>query len=217
MDCNGEDELRTGYILALITALSGCSHYSSSADRQSSADSFFERLSSFCGKAYAGRLVSGEPVDAEMAGVPLVMHVRNCTGTEIRVPFHVGKPDGSWDRSRTWIISRTPTGLRLKHDHRHEDGSHDQVTMYGGDTATIGSIERQEFPVDQESIALFQREALARSITNIWAIEIVTDDSKRSPGFVYELKRVGENARLFRVAFDLSTPVDTPPPPWGQN
>ena len=33
------------------------------------------------------------------------MHVRSCTPTEIRVPFHVGE-----DRSRTWVITRTDGG-----------------------------------------------------------------------------------------------------------
>ena len=32
----------------------------------------------------------------------------------------------------------TATGLRLKHDHRHEDGHPDKVTLYGGDTADAG-------------------------------------------------------------------------------
>jgi hypothetical protein len=31
--------------------------------------------------------------------------------------------------------------------------------------------------------------------------------------FVYELARPG-TARLFRVEFDLTTPVAEPPPPW---
>ena len=46
------------------------------------------------------------------------MHVRECSEDAIRIPFHVGE-----DRSRTWVVTRTANGLRLKHDHRHEDGS----------------------------------------------------------------------------------------------
>jgi hypothetical protein len=97
--------------------------------------------------------------------------------------------------------------VRLKHDHRHEDGTPDAVTMYGGDTAAVGTSTRQEFPVDAESIALFETQGLTASVTNIWAMEI-------EPGarFVYELARPG---RLFRVEFDLTTPVAVPPAPWG--
>jgi hypothetical protein len=57
------------------------------------------------------------------------MHVRTCSENALRIPFHVGD-----DHSRTWVITRTENGLRLKHDHRHEDGSEDAVTQYGGDS-----------------------------------------------------------------------------------
>jgi hypothetical protein len=170
------------------------------------ADAFLARIATHCGQAFAGRIVANEPPPAEpdaFEGKSLVMHVRGCAADELRVPFHVGD-----DHSRTWVITRTADGLRLKHDHRHEDGSPDPVTMYGGDTAEPGTAQRQEFPVDAESIATFEREGLAASVTNTWAIEI-------EPGqqFVYELARPG--GRLFKVVFDLTAPVELPPAPWG--
>ncbi len=162
---------------------------------------FFDRLSDLCGRAFAGRLVSSDEADIEMAGEPMVMHVRTCSEDEIRIPFHIGT-----DRSRTWVISRTATGLRLKHDHRHEDGSEDAVSQYGGDTVSAGSAQRQEFPADDFSKALFEREGLAVSTANVWAMEV-------DPGsaFAYELRRT---ERFFRVEFDLATPVATPDDPW---
>lgn len=202
-----------GNCIALL-ALAGCTTSNGTTAKQSSADTFFAVLSSYCGKAFSGRLTSNDAVDADMRGVPMIMHVRNCSNSEIRVPFHVGKSDGSWDRSRTWVINRTPYGLRLKHDHRHEDGTPDKVTMYGGDTASLGTAQRQEFPVDADSIELFKNSGLGRSITNIWAIE-VTSKKDKSPNFAYELRRVGENERFFRVEFDLGKPVSPPPAPWG--
>lgn len=167
-------------------------------------DAFFGALAALCGQAFAGRIVANDPPSPNdaFAAKSLVMQVRGCEANELRIPFHVGD-----DRSRTWVITRTATGLRLEHDHRHADGSPDAVTMYGGDAAAPGSPSRQEFPVDVESKALFERGGLAASLTNTWAIEI-------HPGvkFVYELARTG---RLFRVEFDLTTPVTAPPPPWG--
>ena len=59
------------------------------------------------------------------------MHVRKCTADTIRIPFHVGD-----DASRTWVVTRTTTGYRLKHDHRHRDGSEDKLTQYGGNSTT---------------------------------------------------------------------------------
>lgn len=169
------------------------------------ADEFLARIAEHCGQAFAGRVAVDRPaaVDDPFAGKQLVMHVRDCAEGEIKVPFHVGD-----DRSRTWVLTRTATGLRLAHDHRHEDGSPDEVTDYGGETVAPGTPRRQEFPVDEGSIATFERAGLAASVTNVWAIEI-------EPGerFLYELSRPG--GRLFQAEFDLTAPVPTPPVAWG--
>lgn len=169
------------------------------------ADLFLARVAAHCGQAFAGRIVANEPVqgDDPFDGKALVMHVRECSDMEVKVPFHVGD-----DHSRTWVLTRTAPGLRLKHDHRHEDGSEDAVTMYGGDTVSEGSAMRQEFPVDAYSVEMFQREGLGASVANTWAMEI-------EPGtrFLYELSRPG--GRLFQVEFDLARPVPLPPTPWG--
>lgn len=169
------------------------------------ADIFMARIAKHCGQAFEGRLLANEPAPARdgLAGQRLVMHVRECRDGEIKIPFHVGE-----DRSRTWVLTRTPTGLRLKHDHRHEDGTSDEVTMYGGETKEPGTETRQEFPVDQESIALFASRNNTGSQTNTWAMEI--EPERR---FLYELSR--PDGRLFRLEFDLTRPVDTPPAPWG--
>ena len=177
-------------------------------------DAFWAALSTHCGKAYAGRLVSDEAADADMRGMAMAMHVRDCSDTRIAVPFHIQRADGTWDRSRTWLITRTSSGLRLKHDHRHEDGSEDSLTKYGGDTASPGTAQTQAFPVDAESIALFQREGRTVSLTNVWQVSV---DPAGTPdaAYVYALTRPAPNARLFRVMFDLTRQVPAPPAPWG--
>jgi hypothetical protein len=196
-------------------------------------DRFFTALTALCGRAFSGKLVTNESADADMAGKAMVMHVSDCSASEIRVPFHIrtGKGDATddeeaaWDRSRTWVVTRQnpvsglQAGLRLKHDHRHKDGTADAVTQYGGDSihqspATSKPVsfgaQRIEFPVDAESIATFRANGLGRSVTNIWALEL------SSTAFAYELRRNGENARHFRVEFDLTQAVPPPPPAWGQ-
>jgi hypothetical protein len=164
-----------------------------------------QRIAQHCGQAFEGRILVDVPAtpDDPFAGQRLVMHVRRCDADRIEIPFHVGE-----NRSRTWVLTRTATGLRLKHDHRHEDGTPDVLTMYGGDTTSPGTAIRQEFPVDAESIALFQAQGRAASVTNTWAMEI-------EPGrrFLYELTRPG--GRRFQVEFDLTRPIAPPPPAWG--
>jgi len=181
---------------AALVLSSGC------VTTQSERGDFLSNLSSLCGQSYSGRIVS-PPVAADeaFAGKPLVMHVAKCSADATRIPFHVGD-----DHSRTWVLTRTPTGLRLKHDHRHSDGSEDRVTQYGGDSTTPPDAERQLFPADEFTKALLRREGNIAGVDNVWAVE-------HRPGlFAYELRRPG---RFFRVEFDLNHPVSTPPAAWG--
>lgn len=175
---------------------------------QAPADAFMAAVAAHCGKAFEGRIAVNEPkTDAAdpFDGKRLVMHVRGCEDPahQLRIPFHVGD-----DHSRTWVLTRTDTGLRLKHDHRHADGSPDAVTMYGGDSKPPGTAQRQAFPVDADSVAMFRKDNMAVSTTNTWAMEIEPDER-----FVYELTR--PDGRRFQVVFDLSKPVALPPAPWG--
>lgn len=163
---------------------------------------FFDQIKAYCGQAFAGKLVKSNDSDKDMLSKSLVMHVRECSDSELKVPFHVGD-----DHSRTWVITKTEQGLRLKHDHRHADGTSDKVTMYGGDTATPGTATKQAFPADQHSKTMFAANNMQASSGNTWFVEII-------PGKVYRygLKREG---REFEVEFDLTKPVATPPTPWG--
>ena len=200
--------IRLALLAAAAAALAGCVSPSgtgagTAADPQAR---FMATLAGHCGKAYAGRLVSTDAADADMQGRAMVVHFRECSPTRMAIPFHVQAAEGTWDRSRTWLITRTDSGLRLKHDHRHADGSADAVTMYGGDTATDGSAGAQNFPVDAESIALFRAKGLTGSVTNVWRVEV------DAATYAYQLSREG---RLFRVEFDLTTPIAPPPAPWG--
>jgi hypothetical protein len=157
------------------------------------ADTLWSRLQPLCGKAFEGKMVEGtEPSDAAIGRERLVMHVRQCSANEIRIPFHVGE-----NRSRTWVLTRTAAGVRLKHDHRHEDGSEDRVTQYGGD-----SVDGTDFPADEYTAKLIPAAA-----TNIWTVAV------RDNTFTYALRREAQNRR-FRVDFDLTRPVPPPPAPW---
>lgn len=163
-------------------------------------EAFWRTLRALCGQAFAGKVVeSTSATDAAFAGETLVMHVRACGENEIRIPFHVGA-----NRSRTWVITRTPSGLRLKHDHRHEDGAEDKVTQYGGDTAAPGTATRQDFPADK-----FTAELIPAAKTNVWSLLLSPVKT-----FSYRLVREAEGRR-FRVEFDLTHPVAAPPAPWG--
>jgi hypothetical protein len=197
--------LRSTLILAFfatasaITPAVSATPAASAASDAAPAGQFFHALQQLCGKRVAGTIVADQPppaADDPFTGRALEMHVRDCSADEVRIPFAVGE-----DRSRTWIITRTATGLRLKHDHRHSDGTPDALTMYGGDTVAPGTAQRQSFPADAETLTLFKAQDRAVSLTNVWALELV-----EGRYFIYELAR--PTGRLFRVRFDLA---DTAP------
>lgn len=179
-------------IAAAVFALSACATVPTPAPQQ---DAFMANLNALCGQRFVGRVVSTDAADANFARSRLVMHVRDCSADEVRIPFHVGE-----DKSRTWVISRNEAGgLTLKHDHRDPEGRPDGFHWYGGDTVSAGTAERQEFPVDEFSKELFIAGDAPVSTTNVWAVEV-------HPGttFAYELRRAN---RHFRVEFDLTRPV----------
>ena len=160
---------------------------------------FWEALEGLCGGAFPGELIDAPADDDWWEAERIVMHVRECHDDEIRIPLHIDD-----DRSRTWVVTRTDTGLQLKHDHRLEDGTPDEAnTDYGGHTEDAGSRWRQTFPADDYSIG-----EVAGRATQFWYLEVRPEQD-----FAYGLLRQ-ETGLYYRVVFDLTTPVEEPPPPW---
>ncbi len=162
-------------------------------------ETFWSELKTLCGKSFAGTVVAAPVDDTTFKDKTLVMHVRSCEKDRIRIPFMVGD-----DRSRTWILSRKKERIMLKHDHRHEDGKPDKVTMYGGLTTSPGMATRQVFPADTETF-----QVLPAAAPNVWWIELVPGEH-----FSYNLRRMGSE-RYFSIKFDTKTPIKTPAAPWG--
>lgn len=99
---------------------------------------FWEKLLTHCGKAYEGELITGGTDD--FIGRKLIMHVRSCKEGIIQIPFVVGE-----NRSRTWILTLKDDLIQLKHDHRHQDGSEEDITQYGGTSPNTGLAGLQFF------------------------------------------------------------------------
>jgi hypothetical protein len=166
----------------------------------STHDDFFNSIAKLCGNAFEGKVVFDNDPSPTFDN-KLMMHVRICSSTQLQIPLHVGN-----DASRTWIISKTGSGLSLKHDHRKEDGSDDPLTMYGGHTLDAGHVQVQSFPADQYSKELFTRTGIPQSAGNTWQMSIYAEK------LTYRMVREG---REFRVDFDLTNPIEAPAAPWG--
>lgn len=173
----------------------------SSASLAAPRDDFFAQLKKLCGKSYAGQIVQHNKADESWLKEAKIMHVRDCSEQEIRIPLHVGE-----NRSRTWIISRVAGGLRLKHDHRHKDGTPEKLTLYGGNSQDGADAMQQSFPADAETKDMFLKNDLKVATSNVWKLAIVPGKS-----FSYSLTREG---RHFQINFDLSKEVPTPPAVW---
>ena len=227
-----------------LALLAGCTTPAPPGDTPAAASpqqAFWQALSSHCGKAYAGALATEDARDADWAGKAMVAHWAACEEDRVAIAFHVEEapPSSSseavghaetsssseavgrenpWNRSRTWIVTRHGAGadtrFTLKHDHRHDDGEADAVTFYGGTSADAGSARAQDFPVDAESVALFTREGLDASLTNVWHVAVDPAGSKDAR-FAYQLTRRNDPTRRFRVEFDTTKAVAPPPPAWG--
>ncbi|WP_245584988.1 hypothetical protein [Psychroserpens burtonensis] len=158
---------------------------------------FWNTLQSHCGKAYQGQLELPKE-DKDFGGKQLVMHVRKCTDKEIKIPFFVGE-----DKSRTWILSYDDNQMTLIHDHRHKDGTKDDVNFYGGITTNTGKADIQIFSADKHT-----QKMIPAAATNVWWITI--DETT----FTYNLRRFGTD-RVFKVVMDLTQTIKTPDAPWG--
>lgn len=166
-------------------------------DAETGATAFWDTLMSHCGKAFEGEVIQA-PENDDFRGKKLVMHLLSCSDNEIFIPFNVGD-----NRSRTWVLRYDNGRIELKHDHRHEDGTDDEVTMYGGTTTNSGLPDIAVFPADEET-----REIIPAAATNVWWITV--DDST----YTYNLRRLGTD-REFSISFDLTKEIEIPEPSWG--
>jgi len=188
-----------GFTVAFTLAVTAAITAAASANE----NNVWDVLSANCGKAFAGKIIKDTDPSDTWTNARIVMHIRDCSENKIKVPLHVSE-----NRSRIWIITKMPAGkMRLKHDHRHSDGTSDDVTMYGGTSA--GGVDGSAtitFPVDAESIASFKKNGLDASVSNSWHLSV--------GAHVFHYKLTRPSGREFEVAFDLGKPVELPPKAW---
>lgn len=130
----------------------------------SRAPNLFETLAELEGQSFVGAMTFPEQPDHPMNQI-MKIEVQKTTTGELRIPLQVGD-----DRSRTWVLSRTESGIQLKHEHRHADGHLDATTNYGGcdNSPKLGNL--LIFPADQETAEL-----LPEASSNVWSLRLSPD------------------------------------------
>ena len=154
----------------------------------SAEEAFFQNISERCVDTYFGDSVFPDDPEHELYGAKLQMTIESCTEDEIRIPFQVND-----DKSRTWILTLSDEGLLFKHDHRHEDGTPDEITNYGGWAADGGSPTMMSFPADSDTADL-----LPEAVTNMWTMELDLTNNQ----FTYFLER--HSQPRYRAVFSLN-------------
>jgi hypothetical protein len=160
---------------------------------KSTQDLFFERFKQLEGKKFPGKEVYIQEGRESWSHLELEMYVREWTEDVVYVPFRVGD-----NNSRTWTIFRQDDNrLWLRHDHRHEDGTPEDVTMYGGFTTDGSDSFKQLFPADE-----YTCELISYACDNEWTM--MFDEEMTT--FSYMLAKSG--VLVIRVDFDLTSPVE---------
>lgn len=155
---------------------------------------FLANVRELCGNTYLGEPVY--PLDDPehpFYNQPILLSFSVCEEDRVFMPLQVGD-----NTSRTWQLTLTEEGLLLKHDHRHEDGTPEDLSMYGGFATDEGTALSQFFPADDETA-----EMLPEASTNVWNMVIHPDEGI----FEYILHRHG-NLR-FHAVIDISEPVES--------
>lgn len=185
--------IKTGLIVTLCMAISTVL-----GQTENSPSNFINQFKNIEGQYFEGKILQGGREGDGFVGNKLIMHVAKVADAELRIPFFVGE-----NKSRTWIITKNENGtLKLKHDHRHEDGSPEDVTFYGGDASNFGWDNLQMFPADDETCRMIDY-----ACHNVWWIMIDGNT------FTYNLRRIGSE-RVFTVSFDLSESIRSDLKPW---
>ncbi|WP_291403134.1 hypothetical protein [Daejeonella sp.] len=151
---------------------------------------FFNELKSLEGKTFYGKAIYMPDTTKanDFWGKELKFTVNKGKNSFLRLPFQVGE-----NKSRTWVLTKSKNGIQLKHDHRHDDGSPDSITNYGGNSdPKISTALAQYFPADA-----FTAKLIPAASTNRWIMEFSPDKKK----FYYILQR--DNVMRFKAEFNL--------------
>lgn len=152
------------------------------------SEAFFSKLQRLCGKSFAGEEKYFKEGRESWADHILRIFITCPDERNVHIPLHVGS-----DKSRTWMFINNNGTLELRHDHRHEDGTPEDLTMYGGFTSPESTALRHVFPADGYTVGMH-----LSSEGSYWVVLLEEDMS----AFHYKLYNKG--ILLFHGAFDLT-------------
>lgn len=171
----------------------------SGAELTDEQQAFWNNIQEYCGNAYRGELADATPYYQTFNAELIRIHVRECTDNLTHISLHIDD-----NHSRNLLITKSGGNLLLKHDHRNEDGSEEEISQYGGFAEQPGLENRQIFWADSHTADI-----LPDRFDNFWFLDIMNEQT-----LAYGV-HWPKHGNSIRMEFDISEPVDPPPAPWG--
>ncbi len=190
-------------LLIITFFIYGCGEATNDASAELAPEQleFWERMEANCGNAYAGKLADATPYYAsDFENVEQIrIHIRECSDELIHTSLHINE-----NHSRNLMLTRVEGTLQLKHDHRYEDGTEEEISQYGGLAPQPGLPHRQIFEADE-----LTAEILPDRFDNFWFLDFMDEET-----FAYGV-HWPKHGNSIRLEFDITETIEPPPAPWG--
>ena len=150
---------------------------------------FYQNLIKASGKKLAGTIIYPAGEEAPFKGSAIWLEVNPNSKKEIRLPIHTGEKV-----YRTLILEQDEAGYSLKHENKKTDGTHAEISLYGGHTAEVSSPFMLYFEPD-----VFTRHLLGTDKRN-WSLALSSDGSILS--YIAE----DDGRLMMQIDFDIKEP-----------
>ncbi|PIQ20941.1 MAG: hypothetical protein COW65_12090 [Cytophagales bacterium CG18_big_fil_WC_8_21_14_2_50_42_9] len=181
--------LRAPVLLFLLICLGvvGCTKEMQShlADK----DYLYQLLKKASGRKLTGTIIYPAGAEAPFKGLNIWLEVNAKDKSEIRLPVHTGSKI-----YRTLVLGQDETGYWLIHENKKADGTHAEISLYGGHTAEVSSPFLLYFMPD-----VYTRHLLGTDQRN-WSLALSSDGSILS--YIAE----DEGRLMMQIDFDLEQP-----------
>ena len=127
---------------------------------------FYQNLRKASGRKLTGTIIYPAGQEAPFQGLPIWLEVNTKNKNEIQLPVYTGHKV-----YRTLVLGQDEDGYWLKHENRKADGTHAEISLYGGHTDEISSPFMLYFTPD-----VYTRRLLGTDRRN-WSLALSSDGS----------------------------------------
>jgi len=153
-------------------------------------DYFYQNLKKASGRKLEGTIIYPAGEEAPFKGLDIWLEVNAKEKNEIRLPVYTGQKV-----YRTLVLGQDETGFWLKHENKKADGTHAELSLYGGHTEDVTSPFMLYFTPD-----VYTTRLLGTDQRN-WSLALSSDGSILS--YIAE----DDGRLLMQIDFDIKEPL----------